>query len=64
MTDYTIHTTDTTICVEADRFRRDPDGDLYLYVDDNGDDPVGHVEAAAFVGIFETERADFISNDP
>lgn len=54
MTDYTIITTEAELRVDADRYRRDPDGDLYCY--DTDDDAVVHVEADRFVAIFESDH--------
>lgn len=54
MTDYTIITTEGEMQVDADRYRKDEDGGLYCY--DEDDDAVAHVEAERFVAIFETDR--------
>lgn len=53
MTDYTIITTEGELRVQAERFRRDADGDLYCY--DDGDEAVAHVESSRFVGILESD---------
>lgn len=58
MTDYTIITTESRLHVEADRYRKDPDGDLYCYPEGDDGDPVAHIEAERFVAIFETEHGN------
>lgn len=62
MTDYTIITTESELDVEADRYRKDPDGDLYCYVETQ-EDPVAHVESEQFVAIFESDRG-FTATSP
>lgn len=61
MTDYTIITTEAELRLEADYFKFDMDGDLYLYEgekDASDGESVGHVTAERFVAIFETEHGD------
>lgn len=62
MTDFTIITTEAELRLEADYFKFDDAGDLYLYEGDatsNADgESVGHVPSGRFVAIFETESGD------
>lgn len=56
MTAYTIITTKSELQVDADRYRKDEGGDVYLYPEGDDGDPVAHIEAERFVAIFETDH--------
>lgn len=64
-TTYTIITTEAILHVDADRYRRSEDGDLYCYVDDdgdvlaNGDSAIAHVDNSEFVAIVEDGHGEY-----
>lgn len=52
---FTITTTTTEFTVDGSRWRRDADGNLFVYdSEDTADDPVAEVDAEKFVAIQET----------
>lgn len=51
---FTITTTTDTLTVDGSRWRRDEDGNLFVYGPTDADDPVAEVDAEKFVAIQET----------
>jgi hypothetical protein len=50
---FTITTTSDSFDVDGTRWRRDDDGNLFVYdTDDTSADPVAEVDADEFVGIY------------
>lgn len=52
--EYKILTAHSPIHIEADEYRNDADGDLYVYREDEND-PVVHVPSHSYIAIFRGE---------
>lgn len=50
----TIITTEGTVTLSADRWTRDEGNDVYVYDDDNGEDPVATIDSKQFVAAYRT----------
>jgi len=61
-TTYKIPHLDGVVTAEADEYRQDDDGDLYLYRE-NADDPVAHFPRDHWRGIYREDVADIELRD-